>query len=63
MQAKEGEGSLPWDRYGLMFHLVEDGNQAFQANQFQDTMLYRHDNRCLTCKFGVLREAVISTLR
>lgn len=34
-QENEGEGSLPWDRFSLVFDLVQGGNIAFLENRLE----------------------------
>ncbi|CAK7322815.1 unnamed protein product [Dovyalis caffra] len=36
--ANEGEGSLPWDRFSHVFDLVQNGNQAFRENHFEEAI-------------------------
>lgn len=36
MQANEGEGSLPWDMFRDVFEFVQNGNQAFKNNHFEE---------------------------
>lgn len=36
IQANEGEGSLPWDRYTHVFDLVQKGNRAFRESNFEE---------------------------
>lgn len=38
--ANEGEGSLPWDRFRHVFDLVQNGNQAFRENHFEEAINY-----------------------
>ncbi|KAJ8753287.1 hypothetical protein K2173_019686 [Erythroxylum novogranatense] len=34
----EGDGSLPWDRFSLVFELVQNGNKAFRQNRFEEAI-------------------------
>lgn len=36
LQANEGEGALPWDTFKHVFNLVQNGNQAFRENRFEE---------------------------
>ncbi|XWS37317.1 hypothetical protein CRYUN_Cryun19dG0032600 [Craigia yunnanensis] len=36
--ANEGVGSLPWDRYSLVYDHVENGNRAFRENRFEEAI-------------------------
>jgi len=40
MQANEGEGSLPWDRFSHVFDLVQNGNKAFRENHFEEVIFF-----------------------
>lgn len=40
MQANEGEGSLPWDRFSHVFDLVQNGNKAFRENRFEEVIFF-----------------------
>ncbi|XP_022755522.1 probable receptor-like protein kinase At5g61350 [Durio zibethinus] len=36
--ANEGVGSLPWDRYSHVYDHVQNGNQAFRENRFEEAI-------------------------
>lgn len=40
VQANEGEGSLPWDRFSHVFDFVQNGNRAFRDNRFEEVNFF-----------------------
>ncbi|KAF3437611.1 hypothetical protein FNV43_RR20367 [Rhamnella rubrinervis] len=50
LQANEGEGSLPWDTFNHVLDLVQNGNQAFRDNRFEEAInCYSRANNIKPC--------------